>query len=337
MNRNKTVWTLAAVAMTTLVLMSTSADAQIVYQDTFDDDGLDVNTGIGGGIADLNIPGASVAEFFDDGNDLDMVTGGGWGGNRGYAESLDGFNLSGGFTLEVTYTVQIPSGGNANRAMFGLWDGNGTNPSENFLGTNNDRYGIGVNILSTNQGSTGLNSADDAGAGSITPLSDDQIISGGMHTLVLEMDTADNWSYSIDGAPASTGTIGAGFDLSRTYNFIVYAQDNENDVRVLSVTLTAPGQTSGPQFIRGDANGDGQLIGLVDALYVLVFQFQGGPVPPCFEAADVNDDGSFSGLVDALYILAFQFQGGPPPPAPSPPNCGVDPDPPGLGCIESCP
>ena len=44
------------------------------------------------------------------------------------------------------------------------------------------------------------------------------------------------------------------------------------------------------------------------------------------EAVDSDGDGVFSGLVDALYILAFQFQGGtPPPPAPYP-NCGVDPD-----------
>lgn len=92
-----------------------------------------------------------------------------------------------------------------------------------------------------------------------------------------------------------------------------------------------------PTFIRGDVDGDGQFVGLVDALYALVFQFQNGPVPPCFEAADVNDDGSFSGLVDAIYILAFQFQGGPQPPSPSPPNCGVDPDAPGLGCVNSCP
>ena len=42
MNRNKGPWTVAAVAIAMLVLTSTSANAQtIVYQDTFDGDGLE--------------------------------------------------------------------------------------------------------------------------------------------------------------------------------------------------------------------------------------------------------------------------------------------------------
>lgn len=93
-----------------------------------------------------------------------------------------------------------------------------------------------------------------------------------------------------------------------------------------------------PDFIRGDADGNGVFNGLSDALFSLAFQFQGGPAPVCLEAADSDDDGVFNGLSDSLFTLTHQFQGGPPPGAPYP-ACGQDPDIPGnLGCgTNGCP
>ena len=91
-------------------------------------------------------------------------------------------------------------------------------------------------------------------------------------------------------------------------------------------------------FQRGDADGNGAFNGLVDALYILQFQFGGGPPPACDDAADVDDDGVLNGLVDALFALAFQFAGGPPPPPPGPNACGNDPTGDLLGCLETpCP
>lgn len=94
----------------------------------------------------------------------------------------------------------------------------------------------------------------------------------------------------------------------------------------------------GDALRRGDADGNGVVNGFADALFLLAFQFQSGPEPPCFEAADCDADGVLQGLVDALYMLVFQFLGGPPPPAPYP-DCGFDPDPAtSLGCATpSCP
>ena len=84
-------------------------------------------------------------------------------------------------------------------------------------------------------------------------------------------------------------------------------------------------------FVRGDADGNGVVNGLVDALFVLAFQFQMGPTPPCLEAADVDGNGNFNGLTDALYLLGSLFGCcQPPPPYPF---CGPDPDPgSSLGC-----
>ena len=94
-----------------------------------------------------------------------------------------------------------------------------------------------------------------------------------------------------------------------------------------------------PPFIRGDADSDGTVNGLVDGLYVLLFQFAGGTAPPCFDAADADDSGTLNGLVDGLYILNFQFVGGSPPPPPPYPTCGMDPTLDALNCAvgPGCP
>ncbi len=76
-------------------------------------------------------------------------------------------------------------------------------------------------------------------------------------------------------------------------------------------------------FVRGDCNGDGQVIGQVgDAVFTLNYNFTGGPAPSCLAACDSNGDGQVTGQVgDAIYTLNFNFLGGPAPTAPFP-DCG---------------
>lgn len=99
-------------------------------------------------------------------------------------------------------------------------------------------------------------------------------------------------------------------------------------------TVALPGV---PELRRGDVDGDGVFSGLVDALFLLNFQFGGGDTPPCLDAADADDDGTITGLVDGLYLLAFQFLGGPAPSFPGPFRCGVDPTGDALDCAVGCP
>ena len=84
-----------------LVCNQTTAD-EIVYQDSFDNDGNVTNVGIGGGLASGTSAGLS---FVDDG---DLSAG---SATAGFARinfsSQNSFNLSGGFTLEVTYTCLL--------------------------------------------------------------------------------------------------------------------------------------------------------------------------------------------------------------------------------------
>ena len=105
---------------------------------------------------------------------------------------------------------------------------------------------------------------------------------------------------------------------------------------LLSVLHEGLRQPPAGRFIRGDCNTDA-VIDLTDAVYLLNYNFTGGPAPACIAACDADGDGSVSGQVtDALYLLSFSFLGGAPPPAPFP-VCGsfARPSDEALGCIET--
>jgi PKD repeat protein len=150
------------------------------------------------------------------------------------------------------------------------------------------------------------------------------------------------------GSPVVLTAHAAGFDGSIAYNWEVLLGSAELEIHeadtaavssstqgevIVRVTVSAgncnlafdeqsitfaPPET-GP-FLRGDCNGDGAVSGVVtDAVFMLNFNFLGGPAPPCVAACDADADGAFSGTVtDAIYVLNFNFLGGSPPAAPYP-------------------
>jgi len=131
-------------------------------------------------------------------------------------------------------------------------------------------------------------------------------------------------------------SAGGPVDLARgPTGELFYVDFNSGSVR--RVISTAP-----PEFLRGDANGDGT-IDIGDPVATLAALFQGGP-NPCADAQDANDDGA-GDISDPVYLLAFLFSGGaspPPPYGPSLAGCGADPTPDSagdLGCGSSgaCP
>ena len=85
------------------------------------------------------------------------------------------------------------------------------------------------------------------------------------------------------------------------------------------------------EFRRGDANGDGIVLPLEDANFLLLGVIF-GPFPPCLDAADVDDNGAQFALLDALYLLNWGFAGGDAPPDPGPFECGIDPTDDDLEC-----
>jgi hypothetical protein len=78
-------------------------------------------------------------------------------------------------------------------------------------------------------------------------------------------------------------------------------------------------------FARGDCNGDG-LGDVLDALTLLFHNFGSTPAPGCLAACDANGDGDVSGVTDTVYSLMYHFVSGSAPVAPFP-ACGLS----GLG------
>jgi hypothetical protein len=116
------------------------------------------------------------------------------------------------------------------------------------------------------------------------------------------------------------------------YTTVAVAVDSQGNAYVAGTTsseatgadyITIKYASVPASFIRGDCNGDGEISGSVtDAVFLLQFNFMGGPAPGCLSACDANGDGDVLGQVtDAVYLLLYNFVGGPPPPAPYP-ECG---------------
>lgn len=97
-------------------------------------------------------------------------------------------------------------------------------------------------------------------------------------------------------------------------------------MRLVAFSLSAVGfssQVSGDvPFCRGDANGDEQ-VDVSDAVFVLLYLFEGSATLRCLDSADVNDDGDLD-VADAVYHLGYLFTGGPAPRLPFP-DMGTDP------------
>lgn len=108
-------------------------------------------------------------------------------------------------------------------------------------------------------------------------------------------------------------------------------------VTEISSTAVSARLTSDLRFLRGDTNGDGEII-LGDSIHVFNFLFLGGPEPPCLDAADVDDDAAV-GLTDGVYLLNYLFLDGNVPSDPGPFVCAGDPTPDALGCVsvDACP
>ncbi|MBK1829433.1 PEP-CTERM sorting domain-containing protein [Verrucomicrobiaceae bacterium R5-34] len=222
-----------------LGFLASANAATIVYQDTFDDGVLATNPGIGGGFSQ-DIAGGS--GFTESGGSIDADTS--TNNNRAYGYSTNSFDLSDGFLLEFTASATNLGSTSANRFAVGLAaagaDFAGTTTSgRNWLGSNLALFeGVGVDFT-TDAGSGGQGLSYNDGAGSVTVVTNAQTITASTdHAISLTVNADGSYSYSIDGATATTGAD-FGLDLTKEYHFATYFQDNEGDFAINEVTLTA--------------------------------------------------------------------------------------------------
>ena len=210
-----------------LALSTLPLQATVVYQDTFDNDGLATNTGIGGGLQEFNATngGATGLTVVDDGNLSTPSTG---HNNRGNFFSLNTFDLTGGFTL--TAELDLLSGstlsGNASRAMFGLIS-DATTPG---------RFG---NIVQPD--SIAFSPVGDFDGLVYEGTEIDNTLSldatTGFQTVAISVAANGlDYTYSVDGVSES-GTLASAFDFTEEYRIVGAFQDAESFTVYESITL----------------------------------------------------------------------------------------------------
>ena len=146
--------------------------------------------------------------------------------------TVDGTGYKG-FQLDVTWRNSAAMA----RYSFGLVDEDWTtSPNTDWLNQSPaGAYGIGFHTAGE-AGADGLSSNNDAGT--LTTLSTaqgDETTGGALQTMSITV-TDTTWSYSLNGAAATTGTHT--FDTSRNYRFAAWSQRAERS-SITNITITA--------------------------------------------------------------------------------------------------
>ena len=203
--------------------MACAAQAAVVYQSDF--------TGVAPTLADVGLvksAGAAGGSWAIDATN-DQLDGVGGGNARSNVSTSNSWQSDGGFTMDVTFawTDSTP-----NRFDFGLVDAAYTiSASSAWLSSSlAGAYGVG---FSTTIGADGLFFNNGSSVSSISSAQGD--ITSAPQTLSMTI-TATTWSYSLNGAAATTGTHT--FDTSRSYRFTAHAHSNDG-ATFENITLTA--------------------------------------------------------------------------------------------------
>jgi hypothetical protein len=229
-----------AVSTTIVTLLSmVSIGDTVVYQDTFDGDGISTNTGVGGGL-DHKVFTSYTLDATDNSDNLVFNSGLGsnLGAQHGGVASIQKFAVTEGFTLDVIYTVAGIPGSLAESVGIGLIDGVDDLSGMLYSPTKHETLGISLTTRNGNQGLNHCTYTDGDADGALTSLSNAQTISAGTdRTFSLTVDADGNFSFSVDGATATTGTTT--FDLTKDYHFAIYSQRPTTGLEIQSATLTA--------------------------------------------------------------------------------------------------
>jgi len=224
-----------------------AAVIEVLYEDTFDSDGLGTNTGIGGGAVNRTIRSHS---WVDDGDATFAVTDNVHFLNRALMYSDNAFQSDTGFKLTVYYTASAVGDDLANRLSFGLLRSDRDPATYNFSTTNENVsnpfgveatvYSLGVNV--TQKDGQGLKFTDRSSVTTLDASGDNaQFVAGDSIPVVIEIGPNGAWSYSINGITEASGAIAGGFDLTQSYYVAAYAQDDEYARSIQSVKLEALG------------------------------------------------------------------------------------------------
>ncbi|MDB4310242.1 hypothetical protein N9956_02345 [Akkermansiaceae bacterium] len=221
------------------LLLGASGQAEILYSDSFDDDGLAVNAnGVGGGAGNHTIQGHSWA---DDG-EASFVTNGITDSSRAILYSANTFQSDTGFRLTVNYTTASIENVGGHRLSFGLVSSE-TNLST-YVGYNpfqeaTNVYSIGANVTAVGgAASRGLNFTNSSSVVSLdTSGTRQQFVAGESTEVTIEIGYGGYWCYRINGEYEASGALPTDFDLTKDYHIVVYGQDDKGGKSIQSITL----------------------------------------------------------------------------------------------------
>jgi hypothetical protein len=237
--------------------MAGAGQAEIFYQDTFDNDTLAVNTnGIGGGAVNRTIEGHA----WDDDGSATLVTSGTTFTRRALFYSENTFQSNEGFKLTVYYTTGSIGDVAAHNFSFGLISSDTDlsayadyNP---FKDSTTNIYSLGLNLTADiDTTAQGLNFTDGSICTTLDQAGDNvQFVAGSSSWVVLDIGPDGAWQYSVNGVTEASGVIAGGFDLSKSYRVAVYGQDDTSK-SIQSLKLEAynplPGQGERADWMRG--------------------------------------------------------------------------------------
>lgn len=279
----------------------------IVYQDTFDNDGLAVNAGVGGGGVATQFNGAGgvnwgfndVDETGTDGATADesgLFAGTAASGNRiATFVSSNGFDLSPGFTLTVVFD-QLTNDGTgpafpSDHFSFGLLStmdtsGNffeGLDGGSTVAGV--DAIGVSLGIRAGNA-EIGVVQWDEDVQTTLNALTNADVIGDDL-TFVLTVDAAGNYTYTL-GAASGSGTTSV--DLSTAFFKARTQGSNGNSIESVTIDVVS-------DFLIGDVNLDG------DVNFLDISPFIGLLSSDSFQLeADINEDGEVNFLDISPFI-----------------------------------
>ena len=274
--------------------------------------------------------GTSTASFVNDGSNVHTFTlASGTNNhrknykNRAVLVSDNAYTSATGFNLEVTYKIAATTSTGGSRFSFGLVsdDTDYSTGLDYTIAAGQDPYSqldtvysIGVNVgtIDALQGLTFTNGTSDT-AGTRTHLSATSDFVGGSVAckVGLTIDSNAAWALTIDDVAKASGTIAGGFDLTKAYKFVAYAQDDNNAPKVIEAISLKAGVLLSNDEINAE-NGINVLQNPVgDVLKTsivsnntVIYNLQGSVVKSFNAEASAFD---VSDLESGIYFVKFTF------------------------------
>jgi hypothetical protein len=231
------------IGILTLLGLTLGAQAEVVYLDSFDNDGLGTNDGTGGGASSISLYGG--ASWSDNGNATYANAGTNFR-NASLLISDSIFQSDDGFQVSVTYYSDGIINDGRSLFSFGLLeDASNYSGNVNPFVNSTSSYGIGANVIyhDATSATRGLWFADGTSNTLLDASGTEQEFVASANTEVIMSVLSDgsggaDWSYSIAGVTEASGNI-AVFDFSKSYNFAAYGQDDNDVKRITSVSIEA--------------------------------------------------------------------------------------------------